>query len=257
MTPSSRRERSRLKFFALLTVAVLLTACDRGRTASNVRAPGTKASTRTQVLETGASLLQRKLPLDALDAYLDGFHFYSGSPRDQMEAHHYCGHLNQDVIQCVIFDGNAADAKLMGVEYIISAALFRTLPTQEKTLWHSHVHEVRSGQLIAPGIPEVAEHALMEELASTYGKTWHTWNTDLQQQLPLGLPKLMMGFTSDGQIDESLVEQRDRRFHISSASRREQRADITYSPIDPQADAWEKGHALQLDAVPASSDSKR
>ena len=27
-----------------------------------------------------------------------------------MEAHHFCGHLNEEVIQCVIFDGNDEDA---------------------------------------------------------------------------------------------------------------------------------------------------
>ena len=74
------------------------------------------------------------------------------------------------------------DAKLTGVEYIISKALFSQLPAEEKHLWHSHVHEVRSGQLIAPGLPEPAEHELMETIASTYGKTWHTWDTDQQLQ---------------------------------------------------------------------------
>src|SRR5688572_23182636 len=127
----------------------------------------------------------------------------------QMEAHHYCTHLNEDAIQCVIFDGNGGDAKLMGVEYIVSGTLFATLPTDEKRLWHSHVHEVRSGQLIAPGVPEVAEHELMEKLAGTYGKTWHTWHTDRDLELPLGIPMLMMGFTRDGQIDEQMVKERD------------------------------------------------
>ncbi|VVP47166.1 hypothetical protein PS838_05157 [Pseudomonas fluorescens] len=59
----------------------------------------------------------------------------------------------------------------MGVEYIISEQLFGKLPDAEKALWHSHVHEVKSGQLVAPGIPDIAEHALMEKLIHTYGKT--------------------------------------------------------------------------------------
>ena len=42
-----------------------------------------------------------------------------------MEAHHYCAILNEEVIQCVIYDGNVKDAKLMGVEYIVSERLFR------------------------------------------------------------------------------------------------------------------------------------
>src|SRR4051812_29583541 len=74
-----------------------------------------------------------------------------------------------------------------------------------KPLWHSHVHEVKSGQLVAPGIPEAAEHALMEKLIHTYGKTWHTWHTDLDKTLPLGVPQLMMGFTADGQADAAMI----------------------------------------------------
>lgn len=132
----------------------LLGACGGDNTGSNVRAPGAPASASTRVLEAGAAVLQNKPPIEAINAYLDGFHFYSGRPGAQMEAHHYCTILNDDVIQCVIYDGNVSGAKLMGVEYIVSARLFATVPDADKPLWHSHVHEVKSGQLIAPGIPE-------------------------------------------------------------------------------------------------------
>jgi len=147
----------------------------------------------------------------------------------------------------VIYDGNRKDAKLMGVEYIISEQLFAKLPKAEKALWHSHVHEVKSGQLVAPGIPEVAEHALMEKLVHTYGKTWHTWHTDLNKDLPLGVPQLMMGFTADGQVDQKLVSERDQRFGINSAEKSKSRADIPAPAIDPGADAWRKGDVIQIE----------
>jgi hypothetical protein len=198
------------------------------------------------VLEKGAEALQNKPPIEALNAYLDGFHFYNGNPHGQMEAHHYCAVLNDELIQCVIFDGNVAQAKIMGVEYIVSARLFKDLPAQEKALWHSHVHEVKSGQLIAPGIPEVAEKELMKKLIGTYGKTFHTWHTDLHKTLPYGVPQVMMGFTADGQADANMVAQRDKRFGISSAEKKQNRADIESPPIDPAADAWQKGNVVQL-----------
>jgi hypothetical protein len=108
------------------------------------------------------------------------------------------------------------------------------------------VHEVRSGSLIAPGIPQVAERELMTKIAGTYGKTWHTWHTDRQHELPLGSPMLMMGFTADGQADARMIAERDRRFDISSAEVRQRRADIPYPAIDPDADAWSKGLVMQL-----------
>ena len=229
-----------------LAAACAAAGCGGSDTGSNVRAPGEPASVRTQALNAGAALLQNKPPIEAINAYLDGFHFYSGDLQSQMEAHHYCTIVNEDVTQCAIFDGNARDAKLTGVEYIVSAKLFATLPAAEKTLWHSHAYEVKSGTLIAPGIPAAAEHALMEKLVGTYGKTWHTWHTDRGDALPVGVPQLMMGFTADGQLDAGLLEARDRRLGVDSIERRAQRDDIDAPAVLPGADAWQKGHALQL-----------
>jgi hypothetical protein len=226
--------------------ALTLAGCRGSDSDSAVKAPGAEKSARTATLEVGAAALQMMPPIGAINAYLDGFHFYNGRMEQQMEAHHYCAILNEDVIQCVIYDGNTKDAKLMGVEYIVSEQLFAGLPVAEKPLWHSHVHEVKSGQLIAPGIPEVAEHALMEKLVHTYGKTWHTWHTDSHEQLPVGMPQLMMGFTADGQSNAALVAARDRRFGIDSLDKSNDRADIQAPAVDPAADAWQHGTVLQI-----------
>ena len=238
-----------------IPLLLLVAACGGENTPSAVQAPGAEKSAKTQALEAGAALLQDKSPLRALNAYVDGFHFYSGNPQAQVEAHHYCGHLNEELIQCVIYDGNDDDAKLMGIEYIVSREQFEKLPAEEKQLWHSHVHEVRSGSLIAPGIPQVAERELMEELAGTYGKTWHTWHADQGGGLPTGIPMLMMGFTDAHPADPALVAARDRRFEVDSAEKREQRADIPYPPIHPEADAWQKGIVPQLQLEVQRSDS--
>jgi hypothetical protein len=232
---------------------VVLAGCGGENTDSNVAAPGAEETAKTKALEMGADMMQDKTPLNDLNAYLNGFHFYNGNMQGQMEAHHYCGHLNEDVTQCVIFDGNDENAKVMGVEYIVSKALFAKLPVEEKHLWHSHVHEVRSGQLTAPGIPKAAEHELMEKIAGTYGKTWHTWHTDRGLDLPTGTPMLMMGFTQDGQIDERMLSRRDERLDVSAAENRKNREDIAYPAIDPEADAWQKGIVVQLQAAPQTN----
>lgn len=163
-----------------------------------------------------------------------------------MEAHHYVNQLNEDLYQAIIFDGNDRDAKIMGVEYIITGKLFQTLTEEEKTLWHSHHYEVKSGTLIAPGIPQVAGHELMEKLVSTYGKTIHTWHTDQSRTLPVGSPMIMMGFTKDGQLHPQLLEERDKRFNISTAEVKKNRNDIPMPDVDPMVNAWEKGHLRQF-----------
>lgn len=186
--------------FLLPAFTILFVSCGGDNTSSNVESPGGKKTIKSKTLEAGADLLQDKGPLKKINAYLDGFHFYNGNINAQMEAHHYVSQLNEDLYQAIMYDGNGEDAKIMGVEYIVTAKLFDSLPDEEKKLWHSHHHEVKSGALIAPGIPELAEDALMQKLVSTYGKIIHTWHTDQDRTLPVGAPQVMMGFTKDGQL---------------------------------------------------------
>jgi len=234
---------------SLIKIALFLlaAACTR-KTESNVDTPGETKSGKSKLLNTGSELLQNKSPLKSFSTYLDGFHFYNGNINAQMEAHHFVSQLNEDFYQAIIFDGNEKDAKIMGIEYIVSARLFKTLDEEEKKLWHSHHHEVKSGTLIAPGIPEEAEHELMEKLVSTYGKTIHTWHTDQKQALPVGSPMIMMSFIKDGQLNIDLLKARDEKFNISTEKTIKKRQDIATPIVDPMADAWnkDKKHIRQL-----------
>lgn len=230
----------------LSVLVAICFACGGNNTSSNVEAPGDEKSGKDKVLTAGANMMQSKTPLGKLSTYLDGFHFYNGNLNAQMEAHHYVSQLNEDFYQAIIFDGNGEDAKVMGIEYIITASIFEKLDPEEKMLWHSHSYEVSSGSLIAPGIPDVAEHELMEKLVSTYGKTIHTWHTDQERTLPIGTPMIMMGFTKDGQLHPELLADRDKRFGISTEKIKEKRRDIPMPKLDAGANAWQKGKVRQL-----------
>jgi len=133
---------------------------------------------------------------------------------------------------------------LIGIEYIVSEDRFRSLSEDEKRLWHSHHYEVKSGMLVAPGIPDLAEHAYFVDLVTTYGKTFHTWQYD-RDDFPYGIPQLMMGFTEDGQADEALIQDRDRRLGISIAHKRQNRDDIPMPDLVPGANPWESGRSVQ------------
>jgi len=114
------------------------------------RAAGDPPSTKSKILETGASVAQDFRPLKHICAHLNAFHAYADEPSRCIETNHYCGHLNEDVWQCVLYDSPDPNARLIGVEYMITARLFETLPSEERKLWHSHVFEVKSGMLIMP-----------------------------------------------------------------------------------------------------------
>jgi hypothetical protein len=217
--------------------------------------PGAEKSGKTKLLEAGAEMLQREGPLRSIHASVCGFHFYSGEPERQVIAHHFCAHLNDEVRQCVIYDSNKPDARLIGVEYIISARLFETLPAEEKKLWHSHRYEVKSGTLVALGLPAAAENELMEELVTTYGKTWHFWQVDRGDPLPYGAPQLMMGFTQDGQLKPEIQQQRDKAYGVSTEEKRKQREKLPDAAPHPEADAWQKGPAMQTELRPVDAAS--
>lgn len=244
-----------MKLIWLVLVTGMM-ACGGENTDSNVQSPGKDKSSKTQTLEKSAAVIQDKSPINKINMYLNGFHFYNGNLAEQMEAHHYCTKINEDVTQCIMYDGNGEDAKIMGVEYIVSERIFKDLPKEEKKLWHSHSYEVKSGALIAPGIPDAAEHELMEEMAGTYGKIFHTWHTDQDLQLPIGTPMLMMGFTKDGQVKDSLVTERDQRFNISTEEKRKMREDIPFPKVADGANSWEKGEVYQLKLEKVAGDKK-
>jgi hypothetical protein len=192
---------------------------------------GDAKSAQTKTLESAAKTLQNSSPLAGFDIYLDGFHPLKKNPGQQMESHHYCHQVNQDFAQCVLFDGNTEESNMNGVEYIISEKLFNSLPEKEKKFWHPHNGEILSGQLVAPGIPEAAENALMKDKINSYGKTWHFWNTGHEghsaaDRLPLGEPMLAWSFNRDGEALPGLIEKRDGRIEVDSARIREERAEL-------------------------------
>ncbi|KAL8915205.1 MAG: hypothetical protein Q9171_000324 [Xanthocarpia ochracea] len=207
-------------------------------------------SSKNKVLETGASLAQNLFdadfreqsfaPVKAICAHLNAFHVYDSDRNRCVEANHYCSHISEGVRQCLIYDTPNLGARLIGVEYMISGKLYDTLDSEERKLWHSHVFEVKSGMLIMPGPEgllapgwEMAERKEMEEVVGLYGKTFHFWQVDRGDKLPLGMPQLMASFTSDEQVPKGLLAERDERYRVSSEAKREKRRDIAEPEIHP------------------------
>lgn len=215
-----------------------------GRKAIMMSKVGKGHPLKHRMLDLASAAVQPKYPLAAMSTYLNGFHLYADDLGRQVEASHFCIHLRHDLHQCVIFDRNAPDARLIGIEYIISRERFLDLPDDEKRLWHSHHYEVKSGILVAPGVPELAEHAYFEDLVTTYGKTFHNWQYD-RDDFPYGIPQLMMGLTADGQANAALVRDRDDRLDVSTAAKKRNRSDIPMPDVAAGANLWESGRTVQ------------
>jgi hypothetical protein len=190
--------------------------------------------------------VQSKPPVEQIAMYLVGFHPSKSDPQTQMESHHYCDQVNEDFVQCVLYDGNTAAARLHGVEYIISEKLHATLPPDERPYWHPHNFEILSGQLRMPGLPAVAEGEALKAKINSYGKTWHFWKTGLfgeeADALPLGPPHLAWSFNHDGEAKPGMVEARDTRMGLdTTATRRDRAAWTTLARPQAGVDAMAAG----------------
>lgn len=165
-------------------------------------------------------------PMSAPHFHFCGIHMAKKNPRLQFVTQHYCaGHKRGeagDVFQCVLFDGTGTDAKLIGVEYLISDEAYRKLPDEEKKYWHAHTYEVLGGGLIAPAMTPEKEMEFMKVVIKTWGKAWHTW-PDPSNPIPVGEPLLIWSLMGDGQVDEKLLAQRDKEFKVDTAKVRETR----------------------------------
>ena len=62
------------------------------------KAPGSPLTTKSTILETGASLVQDFTPLKHICAHLNAFHAYASEPSRCVEANHYCSHLNEGIV---------------------------------------------------------------------------------------------------------------------------------------------------------------
>jgi hypothetical protein len=223
---------------------------------NDVDVPGKPTETGTALLETATGTIQGFAPINQIHEHLCAFHFYADDMTRQVEAHHFCSHLTEDIRQCLVFDGLGADARLIGVEYLVAEKVFLTLPDEEKPLWHSHEFEVKGGVLFMPG---VVERRALEEVCKTYGKAIHFWQVDRGDALPLGLPQIMMALTREGQLRQDMADCVEKKFGVSFQKEMENRAYMSGPEhgIHPLANAVGKGFKTEIREVdvPATTTS--
>jgi hypothetical protein len=140
----------------------------------------------------------------------------------------------------LIYDSPDHNARLIGIEYMVSPRVFVTLPQEERKLWHTHEFEVKSGLLIMPapaGVPtsvwEAAETAEMRDVVPLYGKTYHLWQVDRGDPVPMGPPQLMGSFTTHGSVKmahekglDGLLTGRNQKFGVDHHQKAKMRENI-------------------------------
>ncbi|MCL7044925.1 hypothetical protein MKW94_015157 [Papaver nudicaule] len=188
--------------------------------------PGKPMSVGQHMLDKGAAMLQSLKPIKMMQQHVCTFALYSHDMSRQIETHHFVTRINQEFLQCAVYDSDSPSARLIGVEYIVSDGVFETLPAEEQKL-----------------VPEMVQTAELGNLTKTYGKFWCTWQTDRGDVLPLGAPSLMMSpqGVPTGMVKPDLLQKRDEKYNISSEDLKKLRVEIAEPEwINPNADIWKK-----------------
>lgn len=109
-----------------------------------------------------------------------------------LRVEHFCKPDKKIVITCQLYDSTTQNGTLIGVEYIITADQYKTLPDREKPYWHHHKLEFATN-IADPKFPELSTQeagAQMKKLMDTYGKVIITWNP--RDTLPVFPPQVIL-----------------------------------------------------------------
>lgn len=79
----------------------------------------------------------------------------------------------------------------------------------------------------------------MEEIIPLYGKTFHFWQVDRGDAVPLGIPQLMGSFPDEEMVKrafpslENMLADRDQRFHVDHKAKAKAREYIALPKRHP------------------------
>jgi hypothetical protein len=142
-----------------------------------------------------------------------GVHLMKDLPEHSQVAYHYCKPVSPEVNQCVLYDGTGPDAKLIGIEYLVSDALYQKMPADEKVYWHDHKYEVDAGLLKSLTQSGEDEKKTLGAVRTLWGKVFHTWSSG--KTYPTGPPRLFWSVTGE----EPFVLSKDAKLPVEMSDR--------------------------------------
>jgi hypothetical protein len=126
----------------------------------------------------------------------EGTHLLKDFPEVSQVAYHYCKPMGDELIaQCLLYDGTGPDARLIGVEYLVSGDVYNKMPAEEQSYWHHHKYEVDAGLLKSLIQTGEEEKATLAKVRTLYGKIFHTWSTG--KVYPQGPARLYWAVTGE------------------------------------------------------------
>lgn len=125
-------------------------------------------------------------PSEGWTLHIDALLHFPGKP--SMIAHHYCKPV-AGLIECQLYDSDAPDARLVGVETVVDAATWAKFPEAEKKMWHYHKTEIPKVSATLPDLSPEEAAKVVKSIEETYGKIYLLWDPG-RQSLPTGNPSV-------------------------------------------------------------------
>src|SRR5215469_14022686 len=122
-------------------------------------------------------------PVDGYNTHLSAVRHVFDDP--SLRVQHYCKPNDKIAFVCQLYDSTSRNATLIGVEYIITADQYKSLPDREKPNWIDIAHN-RSVPMLSGSADQVK--ALWGKLMGTHGKVIMTWNP--RDKLPAFPPQV-------------------------------------------------------------------
>lgn len=104
-------------------------------------------------------------------------------------AHHWCKTISDDLTECQLYDGDGPHARLVGVETIVSAKMWKSFPSEEQAQWHYHKTELKKIHATLPGMSKAEAAKVVAAISPTYGKVYILWDP-MTNKNPIGQPQV-------------------------------------------------------------------
>jgi len=124
-------------------------------------------------------------PSEGWALHIDAKLHVPGKP--DMVSHHYCKAVSGGLTECQLYDSDRPDARLIGVEVVVSPEMYKAFSKAEKAMWHYHKTEIPRVSATLPDLPAEEAAKVAKNLEESYGKVYILWDP-AKGNFPTGRP---------------------------------------------------------------------
>lgn len=85
-----------------------------------VQPPGKAMTMGQHMVDKGAAMMQSLKPIKMMSQHVCTFALYAHDMGRQIITHHFISRLNQDFLQCAVYDSDDSSARLIGIVLLLS-----------------------------------------------------------------------------------------------------------------------------------------